>query len=66
MGRNIDMSEFGMCSIRCKACGKDLDISEVDIDSDLKTHNPMCFELNLPCFECEEQNEIKFSIKEEK
>jgi len=66
MGHNIDLTEFGMCAIRCKTCGKDLDLTEVDIDCDLKTHNPMCFELNLYCYECEADNNIKFSIKEEK
>ena len=52
--------------IRCKTCGKDLDLTEVDIDCDLKTHNPMCFELKIYCYECEADNNIKFSIKEEK
>ena len=66
MGHNVDLTEFGMCSIRCKECGKDLDLTEVDIDCDLNSHNPMCFELSLQCYECEEENEIKFIIKEEK
>ena len=66
MGRNIDFREFGMCNIRCKKCGKDLDLSEVDIDSDLKTHHPMHFELNLQCYECEEENEINFRLVEDK
>ena len=66
MGRNIDLTEFGMCAIRCKKCGKDLDLSEVDIDCDLSTHNPMGFNLSLQCYECEEDNEIKFKIVEEK
>ena len=66
MGHNVDLGCFGMCAIRCKKCGKDLDLSEVDIDCDLTTHNPMTFELGLQCYECEENNEIKFSIKEVK
>ena len=66
MGHNVDLGSFGMCAIRCKKCGKDLDLSEVDIDCDLTTHHPMSFELNLQCYECEEDNEIKFSILEVK
>ena len=62
MGHNIGLGVFGMCSIRCKRCGKDLDLSEVDIDCDVTTHTPMTFELHLPCYECEKQNEIKFRI----
>ena len=65
MGHNVDLGNFGMCAIRCKKCGKDLDLSEVDIDCDLKTHNPMTFELSLYCMKCEEESEIKFEIKEE-
>ena len=66
MGNNIDFARLGMNSIRCNKCGKDLDLEEVDIDCDLKTHNPMTFELSLQCFECEENNEIKFRIIEVK
>ena len=66
MGNNIDFARLGMNSIRCKKCGIDLDLEEVDIDCDLQTHNPMTFELSLHCFECEENNEIKFRIMEEK
>ena len=66
MGHNVDLGVFGMCAIRCSKCGKDLDLEEVDIDCDLQTHNPMTFELSLQCFECEENNEIKFRIMEEK
>ena len=66
MGHNVDLGTFGMCAIRCKKCGKDLELDEVDIDCDLTTHNPMCFELNLQCFECEHENEIKFKIVEMK
>ena len=64
MGHNIDLTRFGMCAIRCKKCGKDLDLSEVDIDCDLSTHNSMCFELSLQCYDCEKNNEIKFRIIE--
>jgi len=28
--------------------------------------NPMTFELNLQCYECQEDNDIKFRIIEEK
>ena len=68
MGHNVDLGVFGMCSIRCKGCGRDLDLSEVDIDCDINTHNPMGFELNIQCTseDCETKNEIRFSIKEEK
>ena len=66
MGHNVDFGLLGMCAIRCKKCGKELDISEVDIDCDLGTHNPMSFELSLQCYECEEENEFKFNIIEEK
>jgi hypothetical protein len=65
MGHNIDLNEFGMCAIRCKQCGKDLDLSEVDIDCDLSSHNPMSFELSLQCYECEHDNELKFRIIQE-
>jgi hypothetical protein len=64
MGHNVDLSNFGMCAIRCQQCGAELDLSEVDIDCDLKTHNPMVFELNLQCTECEEENHFKFKIVE--
>ena len=66
MGHNIDLSGFGLCSIRCEKCGKDLDLSEIDIDCDLTTHQPMNFDLSLQCYECEHNNEKTFSIKEEK
>ena len=66
MGHNVDLGVFGMCAIRCKKCGKDLDLSEVDIDCDVQTHNPMTFELFLRCYECAEENEIKFRIIEDK
>ena len=66
MGHNIDLTEFGMCAIRCKKCGKDLDLTEVDVDCDLKSRNPMSFELSLQCFECEEDNDIDFRIIEVK
>jgi len=65
MGHNVDLGFFGMCAIRCKNCGKDLDLSEIDIESDLSTHNPMGFELNIQCQECEFENEIKFRIIQE-
>jgi len=66
MGRNIDLREFGLCAIRCRQCGKDLDLSEVDIDCDLKSRHPMSFTLSLTCYECEHENEIEFFIKEKK
>lgn len=66
MGHNIDLTEFGLCAIRCKSCGKDLDLSEVDIDCDLHTNQPMCFRLDLQCYECEEENEIRFRVVEVK
>ena len=66
MGNNIELGIFGMCSIRCKSCGKDLDLSEVDIDCDVNSHHPMSFELNIQCYECGENNEIEFEIKEVK
>lgn len=68
MGHNVDLGVFGFCSIRCKGCGRDLDLSEVDIDCDVKTHHPMSFELNLQCCEddCQTENEIKFKIIEDK
>jgi len=66
MGHNVDFRLLGMCAIRCKKCGKELDLSEVDIDCDLGTHHPMSFELSLQCYECEEENEFKFNIIEEK
>jgi len=37
----------------------------MDIDCDLTTHNPMEFELSLQCYECDEENEIKFRVIEE-
>lgn len=64
MGHNVDLGFFGMCSIRCKNCGTDLDLSEVDIDCDLTTHNPMCFELDLQCSDCDTDNHFKFKIVE--
>ena len=66
MGRNIDLGEFGMCAIRCEKCGKDLDISELDIDCDLKSHNPMCFDLSIDCQECDHENNKRFNIIEAK
>lgn len=66
MGHNVDLGMFGMCSIRCKNCGKDLELDDVDIDCDLKTHHPMTFELSLTCNKCESENSFIFSIKEER
>ena len=65
MGHNVDLGMFGMCAIRCKHCGKDLDLSEVDIDCDLKTHHPMSFELNLDC-DCGKESNFTFRILEER
>ena len=64
MGHNVDLGMFGMCSIRCKSCGSDLELEEVDIDCDIKTHHPMTFELNLTCTKCENENYFKFKIIE--
>ena len=66
MGCKVDFRVLGMCSIRCDNCGADLDLSEIDIDCDINTHNPMCFELSLQCVECESENDIKFKIMEVK
>jgi hypothetical protein len=66
MGRNIDLSEFGLCAIRCSKCGKDYDLSEVDIDCDLKTRHPMNFTLSLQCGECDNEEQKSFRIIEEK
>jgi hypothetical protein len=62
MGHNVDLGMFGMCAIRCQNCGNDLDISEVDIDCDVKSRNPMQFELSLYCSECEEKSDFTFRI----
>ena len=64
MGHNVDLGVFGMCAIRCTKCGRDLDLSEVDIDCDVSTHKPMEFELHLQCFECDNNDEFKFRIVE--
>lgn len=66
MGHNVDLGVFGISSIRCLQCGKDLDLSEIDIDCDVNSSNPMSFELSVQCYECDKQNEIKFRIIEEK
>lgn len=63
MGQNVDLTEFGLCNLKCKQCKELLDLTEVDIDCDLKTHNPNTFELNIQCFECHKDNEMKFEIK---
>jgi hypothetical protein len=63
MGHNVDLGMFGVTSIKCKNCGKDLDLSETDIDCDIITHNPMMFELHTLCYECDYNNKIKFEIK---
>ena len=65
MGHNVDLRLFGMCAIRCKNCGKDLDLSEVDIDCDVKTHHPMEFKLNLQCYDCDKESEYIFRIVEQ-
>jgi hypothetical protein len=62
MGHNVDLGMFGM-TLDCQRCKKTLDLTEVDIDCDLKTHNPMCFELSVQCYECEYENNFKFEIK---
>lgn len=62
MGHNVDLTGFGMCSIRCVRCGKDLDLSEVDIDCDLTSHCSMSFELSLQCYKCQKENIKKFRI----
>lgn len=64
MGHNVDLGVFGMCAIRCKNCGRELDISEIDIDCDVTTHKPMEFGLSCDCTECEENSEFKFRIVE--
>jgi len=65
MGHNVDMRDFGICNLKCINCGSELDdeLSELDIDCDLSTHNPNCFELSISCFNCEFENTIKFELK---
>ena len=65
MGHNIDLTEFGMCAIRC-SCGAELDLTEVDMDCDIKSNNPMKFKLSYQCSDCDKEGEIKFRIVEEK
>jgi hypothetical protein len=66
MGHNVDFRGFGIFNIKCKTCGKEFDLSDVDIDCDLATHSPMCFELDLYCDNCNDCKTIKFKIIEEK
>jgi hypothetical protein len=66
MGHNVDLGTFGLSSIRCKGCGEDLDISEVDIDSDVTTNNPMQFELRIQCADCGKENDFIFKVIERK
>ena len=63
MDTNLDLGEFGICGLKCKNCDEELDISEIDITSEIKTHNPFCFDLELFCEECENENVFKFEIK---
>ena len=63
MGHNIDLREFGLTGLKC-CCGNDLneEISELDMDCDLSSHNPMCFEIEIQCFNCEKETEFKFEL----
>lgn len=63
MGHNIDLSFFGICNLKCKKCKEIIDLSEIDIDCDLNTHNPFYFDLNIQCQECHENTEFNFEIK---
>ena len=63
MGHNVDLGNFGL-ALKCKHCKEDLDLSEVDIDCDLKTHHPFEFELNIQCQECNKENEYIFDLCE--
>jgi hypothetical protein len=64
MGHNVDMREFGIAGLKCSKCNSEIDdeISELDIDCDLKTHNPNCFELTISCFNCEYENHVKYKL----
>jgi len=64
MGHNVDMREFGIVELKCSKCHSELneEISELDIDCDLKTHNPNCFELTIVCFNCEHENFVKYEL----
>jgi len=66
MGHNIDMREFGLCAIMCSRCHKYHDISETDIDCDLKSRQPMTFTLSLQCVECGYEEEKTFTLIEVK
>jgi len=63
MGHNVDFGTLGLCNLKCQRCNEELDISEIDIDCDLTSHNPFCFDLDIQCYECEKDNLFKFEIK---
>ncbi len=66
MGHNIDFKEFGMSAIRCKDCGSNLEVEEVDIDCDLSTEKDMSFILSIYCNHCEETKDVEFKLVEVK
>ena len=66
MGHNVDLGEFGLCGLKCKRCGVELDISEVDIDCDTKSHRTNQFELSVQCSECQNDNDFRINLVVEK
>ena len=67
MRNNIDMRAFGLFNLKCKRCGKELDISELDFDCDIISHRPNQFEITLHCGHCDyEDNDFIFNITSEK
>ena len=64
MGRNINFLDFGLCDIKCPICKHDLseELSEIDLDCDVKSRSPNTFILNIQCFNCEHESDLKFKI----
>lgn len=65
MGHNVDLTYIGLQSVKCNRCGKNIDISEVDIDCDI---TPLAgedgFMLNTQCNHCGHNHEATYMILE--
>lgn len=62
MGHNVDLTEFGLKHLKCRHCMQALDLTEVDIDCDIKSNENKYFTLNTQCQECHENSEYEFEI----
>lgn len=62
MGHNVDLTEFGITHLKCRYCFHELDLTELDIDCDLRSKVPKKFTITPQCHHCHENPEYTFKL----